>query len=428
MNAPITEVSGDPRTACREWLSVARQAGESLLHVRFELPQYWSQESFPQALTALYLWREGVLALVVSEKEFVPGTDSPGEQFDSWTRGNGLFVADCDATLPLAAMDIAKPWGRERWYTGIEARGVCHFGDTRCGVPLPWLLAALPSAQILAPSQAPLLLKILEPFPEPVTGDLYFELHAQKQEVYVVTHVDPRAWPDGVGYLRYGFCPRRLAACDSEAVFRSNYLAAVEAYRAVREQIDDLPAEQLPGDDLLSREAGLRAAMDDFTWLKPVSVGDVVQVPRLLPHALQHGVRVVEFQTPVYERKILSFGQRVLTQGHWDTEEAVDQMLLRPPAEKSTEILLREEQGQVERVADAPGFEVRRIQVEPGSRLTLTAAADYALLIVIQGEIHLSGRRYGPEQAAWLPGPWRTALQVPQDAGQLVLLLALPRS
>jgi hypothetical protein len=97
--------------------------------------------------------------------------------------------------------------------------------------------------------------------------------------------------------------------------------------------------------------------MDDFTWLKPVSVGDVVQVPRLLPHALQHGVRVVEFQTPVYERKILSFGQRVLTQGHWDTEEAVDQMLLRPPAEKSTEILLREEQGQVERVADAPGFE-----------------------------------------------------------------------
>ncbi|NCF18222.1 MAG: hypothetical protein GWP63_08270, partial [Haliea sp.] len=63
----------------------------------------------------------------------------------------------------------------------------------------------------------------------------------------------------------------------------------------------------------------------------------------------------------------------------------------------------------------------------PGSRLTLTAAADYALLIVIQGEIHLSGRRYGPEQAAWLPGPWRTALQVPQDAGQLVLLLALPR-
>jgi hypothetical protein len=152
----------------------------------------------------------------------------------------------------------------------------------------------------------------------------------------------------------------------------------------------------------------------------------------LLPHALQHGVRVVEFQTPVYERKILSFGQRVLTQGHWDTEEAVDQMLLRPPAEKSTEILLREEQGQVERVADAPGFEVRRIQVEPGSRLTLTAAADYALLIVIQGEIHLSGRRYGPScywpcrvperlNQAWLCGRILALVKTPSSESGAVL-------
>ena len=76
MNAPITQVTGDPHTACREWLPAARQTSESLLHVRFELPQYWCEESFPQTLTALYLWRGGALALVVSRSDAGSGSSS----------------------------------------------------------------------------------------------------------------------------------------------------------------------------------------------------------------------------------------------------------------------------------------------------------------------------------------------------------------
>src|SRR5690625_7657891 len=42
------------------------------------------------------------------------------------------------------------------------------------------------------------------PLPVEVVGDLYFELHEEKREVYVVTSIDPQAWPEGIGAIRYG--------------------------------------------------------------------------------------------------------------------------------------------------------------------------------------------------------------------------------
>jgi hypothetical protein len=62
--------------------------------------------------------------------------------------------------------------------------------------------------------------------------------------------------------------------------------------------------------ELFHKEVVLREVMDGFIAKCPLVVSDVVTVPRLVPHALQHGVRVVEFHTPVYERKILSLRKR----------------------------------------------------------------------------------------------------------------------
>ena len=248
----------------------------------------------------------------------------------------GAIQIALNRPLLLAPVTVAKPWGREIWFTGIEARGQAGVYGEGGILPLPWLLEVAAPEVLGVESSALNLLKILDPLPEPVYGDLYFELHEEKREVYVVTAVDRRCWPNGVGAIRYGFDPAVRAHYPSDAAFRRAYLESVQAYEAVRDRIqavedswrteegyglrDPVPAATsrrwraaLPP-DLRRLEAERRRIMEGFTLLRPLRVGDVVQVPLRLPHALQHGVRTVEFQTPVYERRILSFAQKVLTQ------------------------------------------------------------------------------------------------------------------
>ena len=111
--------------------------------------------------------------------------------------------------LELLPSCIPKPWGQEIWYTGVEQRGVCRFatGGDGC-TPIPWLQAVLPEAAAgVVRATAAVVEDTGSGAAAVITGDLYFELHEQKREVYVVTQVDERAWPDGVGYIRFGFDP-----------------------------------------------------------------------------------------------------------------------------------------------------------------------------------------------------------------------------
>ena len=68
-----------------------------------------------------------------------------------------------------------------------------------------------------------------------------------------------------------------------------------------------------------------RRSMQAFTGSRALRKGDVVQVAPHVPHSLQQGVQVFEFQTPTYERNIISFNQKVLTQDHWDSDYAIEQ-------------------------------------------------------------------------------------------------------
>ena len=104
--------------------------------------------------------------------------------------------------------------------------------------------------------------------------------------------------------------------------------------------------------------------MNRFVARYPLTVGDVVIVPKLVPHALQHGVKVVEFQTPVYERKILSFGQKVLTQSHWDTVEALELADLDFAQLQAPEMLELDSHLRIERIVNFDTFEVRRILLD----------------------------------------------------------------
>jgi mannose-6-phosphate isomerase class I len=331
----------------------------------------------------------------------------------------------------LVPIHIPKPWGQEIWYTGIEARGQAEVAGDGGNIPLSWLLDLMSGGIGLLQDKQPILLKVLDPLPDEVYGDLYFELHQEKQEVYVVTHVDQKAWPEGIGAIQLGFAPQARQRYETDDEFKQAYLDSVKAYEQVRRLLDikldekkiaagiestqpvtnsqlimwmgEL-SQQTENKELVEKEIELRRAMNSFVEEHPLVVGDVVIVPKLVPHALQHGVRVVEFQTPVYERKILSFGQKVLTQTHWDTEEALalvdlDLSTLQPP-----ELMSTAPKSRVERIVNFDDFEVQRIQFDGHYLLDSEA---YSIMMVLQGEltVEIAGRinNYGSGQALLLP-------------------------
>ncbi|MEX2489837.1 MAG: hypothetical protein WD356_09975 [Pseudomonadales bacterium] len=358
----------------------------------------------------------------------------------------GIQTLDLSAPLPLETVVVPKPWGREIWYTGIEARGVCKIK----GTPIPWLLSMAP--ELLAGHQQdvePILLKILDPLPDEVYGDLYFELHEQKTEVYVVTHVNQAAWPDGTGRIRYGFDESALSQFDSEKEFRQAYMQSVNAYRTVRAQVDEQldqyrQAAGYASDEVVSpveleawkaklepalneKERQCRGTMDAFTALHPLEVGDVVQVRPLTPHALQHGVRVIEFQTPHYERYILSFAQKVLTQSHWDTEVAAAKARL--SADLNPELTrVSESPGhhQVDIIADFEQFEVYRVTLAPDATWSLPSTDTYLIVAGVNGRNRIGSLLLEAEQACYIPASTESLAIVNTDNGQSIALVALP--
>jgi hypothetical protein len=397
------------------------------LLVDFELAACWSGNAMPQPLTAIYYLSGNKLEVAVTDQPLSTGPLAPGAQFSSWMQQHRLLIFDPAKPLQLEPAQVPKPWGREIWYSGIERRAVCAFSRGDARAPIPWLQAVAPADAVGIPGQPLVLLKVLDPLPQPVLGELYFELHESKREVYVVTGIDRQAWPDGVGYIRYGFDPALLADYTSDDRFRADYLAAVQAYERQRRALDRLPEKSVAADSAQTdRERMLRERMNRFTWMRPLRVGDVVTVPPLLPHALQHGVRVVEFQTPVYERKILSFGQKVVTQAHWDTREAVACMKLIPPAQIYPAPLLVTAGVLVEQIAAFPDFEVLRTTLQPGASWRLDCEHSYCLIMVVSGVLDVAGTRCGPERALLLPRLWSGLLACAETAPVLEILLARP--
>jgi hypothetical protein len=370
-----------------------------------------------------------------------------GVSIDKIAKKLGIAVLDFSAPWRLQPVHIPKPWGQEIWFTGMEARGVSQVVSDAGSTPLPWALA-LDHQRVLGAHQSLNLLKILDPLPDEVYGDLYFELHEQKREVYIVTQVDERAWPDGTGAIRFGFSPVMREQFTSDADFLSAYRNAVRDYHAVRREMDnqmdalrerdgidlDEPVSALQtrrwlaelSQALQTQEATLRAQMDAFTAMKPLRVGDVLAVPLRTPHALQHGVRTVEFQTPVYERKILSFAQKVLTQNHWDTDEALQMAQLQTPVDEPFPLLRDSDGVKIEQIVAFDDFSVQRIYLAPGTAYACAVDEHYRLLMVVVGQVDCAGVLVAAEQAVLLPASAGEVLLHNPGAGVLELLLAMP--
>jgi len=338
---------------------------------------------------------------------------------------SGVEYLSLNSPWYLQPCSIKKPWGQEIWYSAMEARGVCRFASSshgspeglsqssHQGAPIPWVLEL--SSLIFGAADKLNLLKILAPHNHPNFGELYFELHQYKQEVYVVSHVDKTAWPGGVGQMRFGFCPKKLAQYQSFETFKSDYLWAAKQYSNHRAEIDELLSggralrggadddnaaeeilsleckiklrEELP-QALLQKEATLYESLNEFVGVRELSLGDVVKVPKNFPHSLMHGVRVVEFQTPVYERMILSFNQKVLTQEHWDTEAALALLSEAPKAPEQAAYPEDLSGVSIQTIVEFEDFLVKRLNFHESTQLcweTLGLDADVYSLIMSLG-------------------------------------------
>ena len=289
---------------------------------------------------------------------------------------------------------------------------------------------------------------MLAPSGEEVLGDLYFELHTEKIEVYVITHIDTTAWSTGVAKMRYGFNQKKLAAFENREQFTTAYLAAVNEYKSVRDKIDQtlasrraaegftqddvLPTDialawqhQLP-DTLTLKEKTLREKMESFTGTREVVVGDVIEVERLTPHSLQHGIRAIEFQSPHYERFILSFAQKVLTQSHWDTQSAMTLARFDPITSKPMRTLDASVGTRVEIAADFDSFQVQRLTFAPGAVHDVQNTS-YSLVIGLVGETVLQSKTVTPEQAFFLTPEIKTVSLSNHSDRESKILIALPK-
>ena len=319
-----------------------------------------------------------------------------------------------DKPLLLEPVIVKKPWGEEIWFSGIEERGV----SSSNGIPLNFLFEIF--GKFLGCSKPPILLKILAPSPEPNLGDLYFELHEKKTEVYVVTDINPESWPNGTGKIRLGFNRKEIQRHGSPERFIEKYLSSVEKYQQCRNYIDSKLDEMkislgLSQDEIIEsklyqtltaaldrnvvdEEKMLREEMYKFTKLHEIKIGDVVKVNPYIPHSLQHGVRVVEFQTPHYERYILSFGQKVITQDHWDTKAA----LMKAKVSETEIERPKKINAFQDMIANIEEFNVVRVILPAGGELEI-AKKGYCLIMGIFGETRLGSDRIKNEKAFFIP-------------------------
>ncbi len=421
----------NPQAFLNEQAEQVRADGLDAVGVlRFSYAPNFVADAVPQVITIAFALAKKAEKVVIgigflkgAEEVFIDCTDF--SSVENKTRAINAAWFRSDQPINLATVSIAKPWGQEIWYTGMEERGESAAVDGEQRVPLSQLLYVLGEQLIARPAADIILLKILDPLPEPVLGDLYFEMHREKREVYVVTNVDDTAWPNGEGGIRYGFDQNKRQNFADDEAFKNAYLDAVNNYRAIREPIDQRIDEvrtqegyekNQPVDadtmrrwlaalppELIEQEQQARATMEAFLHIRPLKVGDVVEVPRFFPHSLMHGVRTIEFQTPVYERLILSFAQKVLTQNHWDTAEAMAEVRVDEGAQELPAPVVDESGVTTQTIVSFDDFFVERVVLPPGTSYRVDTQGAYAIGMGVLGELEVGETCLVAERATVLP-------------------------
>lgn len=363
-------------------------------------------------------------------------TQNPDAPLESVARNRQCVIVNTAQPLRLEVLNILKPWGHEGWYTGVEKRGVVKATDGYGKTELPYALTLFKKQLLADYSTALILLKTLNPVAEDVVGDLYYEMHEEKWEVYVVTEIDKGAWPSGTGIIKAGLHPDKIAEYQQNhaekwpEVLLKDFKQAIAEYENVRRQIDE-PTTDI-STELSAQELSLRKKATEFVGDCSVKVGDIVSFPVFQLHSLQHGIKVIEFQTPHYERLIVMFSQKVLTQKHWDTADALSKMHPEVYHQPELEKLYQSAGILVERFVDFPQFTADRISLDTGQTWDDQLGRQYHLLISISGQAAVfpeNGQAVilNPEEALFLPVGMGSYRLISTADTPLIYLKAMPK-
>jgi len=361
---------------------------------------------------------------------------NPNSLLESVAENRQAVIVDSGEPLQLKMLKIPKPWGYEGWYTGVEKRGVVNVIDKYGKTELPYALNLFKKQMLADDSESLILLKTLNPVAKKTIGDLYYELHEKKWEAYVVTEIDKTAWPSGTGIIKAGLHPDKIEEYKNKygnnwkVTLLSEFKSVVFEYEKTRRQIEDY--QEAISKELLEKEAKLRDRASGFIGDLPVKVGDIISFPVFQIHSLRHGIKVVEFQTPHYERLILMFAQKVLTQNHWDTEDAISKMeteVYHPP---KLDCIHNSDFLSVERFTDFPQFNFDRISMEPKNIYENKLNGRYQLLIIISGQATVltqSGNSINikKEESLFLPATMNSFLIKNIGDNQMICLKATPK-
>ena len=412
-----------------------RFSGEGCWHLKINYKPAFIKSGIPELLDIL-IFKDGdsICGAIGRTQPPLDGKPESRDAFFNLTESNQMSALVLNTPLVLDPVTVKKPWGEEIWFSGIEERGVSSCN----GIPITFLIEIF--GEFLGCSKPPILLKVLAPNPEPNLGDLYFELHEKKTEVYVVTDINSGSWPNGVGKIRLGFNDKEIQSQGTSEKFIEKYLSSVESYQRCRNLIDSKVDQMkvafgLSKDEIIEAELYrtflaeidkaiiddekiLRKEMNKFTKLHDIKIGDAIKVKPYIPHSLQHGVRVVEFQTPHYERYILSFGQKVITQDHWDTKTALMKAKI---SENRIEQPTKLDEFQ-DIVADFKEFNVTRAILPPKSDLKIEEKG-YCLIIGISGETKLGSNTVKNEKAFFIP-PTKTLVMSNESKVESCFLIA----
>ena len=271
--------------------------------------------------------------------------------------------------------------------------------------------------------------------------------------------LDPQAWPSGKGEILAGLNPEvisryreRYGENWSEPCLR-DFQEQIREYEIIRRELDQLldrlkkevglseseaispeqmtELEQKLPEDLRQKEKELRQKAYAYIGRVSVEVGDVVTFPALQVHSLQHGIRVIEFQTPHYERLIVMFAQKVLTQNHWDTDRAMDLINTEPYRLPEPQLLTEEDGYLEERIVDFPDFSSERIRMDENISRKFQCEGRYHLIICVKGKLRLESQSGSslellPEEAVFLPASTSFYRVTNSGADSMIFLRAVP--
>lgn len=386
-----------------------------IAYTTFFFEEFWNQNTTTELALIFFLEPHKNSKMVVVPSHFADKLESATDlkqAFEDVVKRSDAAVLDIGMPLLFDPVEVPKPWGKEVWYTGMEARGVSNFTDGKGITPIPWILAAFPSLLGLSQIRNLILLKVLAPHPHEALGDLYMELHTEKWETYIVTKVAKKTWPSGSAHMFLGIAEEKLLEFqNNETALKQSYLNAIRNYEKIRRQIDAhlnmfrntagfkkndvIPIdimeswlEKIP-ENLRQEEKLSRENMQSFVGKLVVKEGDIIQVPVRHLHGLRHGIEVVEFQSQTYERYIVSFNQQVVTQDHWDSETALDLVTLKKPERKSPLQLESRDGIRVEQVVDFPEFAAERWTIAPRKTFFKTKSNCYSLIFAVKGDVSI---------------------------------------